>query len=63
MKTEIMYKDLSFKVVGLCQEVHRILGRGHSEVVYKDALQYELTEARLNFSREKNHKINYNSSV
>ena len=23
-------------------EVHNILGKGHSEVVYKDALEYEL---------------------
>jgi GxxExxY protein len=42
---EIYLKEEVFKIVGLCMEVHKILGKGHSEVVYKDALEYEF---RLN---------------
>ncbi|MFH2143918.1 MAG: GxxExxY protein, partial [Bacteroidota bacterium] len=31
----IIYKEESYKIIGICMEVHRILGKGHSEVVYK----------------------------
>ncbi len=40
-------------------EVHGILGKGHSEVVYKDALEYELANNQILFSREKSYKIEY----
>ena len=34
-------KEETYTIIGLCMEVHKILGKGHSEVVYKDALEYE----------------------
>src|SRR5690349_21342173 len=63
MKSELLYADLSYKVIGLCMEVHRILGKGHSEVVYKDALEYELKKAGIAFSREKCFKISYKDTT
>lgn len=38
-------------------EVHRVLGKGHSEVVYKDAIEYELLKKNVLFAREKNMKL------
>ena len=38
-------------------EVHNILGKGHSEVVYKDALEYELKINSIPFEREKIYEI------
>jgi GxxExxY protein len=40
-------------------EVHRILGKGHNEVVYKDALEYEFKTAGIEYSREQKYKIKY----
>ena len=40
-------------------EIHRELGKGHDEVIYKDALVVELTRAGIPFSREKNYEITY----
>jgi len=40
-------------------EVHRGLGRGHDEVVYKDALVVELSRAGILFAREKKYEITY----
>jgi GxxExxY protein len=34
-------KEETYTIVGICMEVHRILGKGHSEKVYGDALEYE----------------------
>ncbi len=36
-------------------EIHRELGKGHDEVIYKDALVIELTRAGMPLSREKNY--------
>ena len=44
-------------------EIHRILGGGLSEVVYKDALEYELTKADILFWREKEYVIHYKDIV
>jgi len=39
--TEIVFKEESYEIIGLCMEVHRNLGNGFLEIVYKDALEYE----------------------
>ena len=35
--SELLYKEEVFQLVGLCMEIHRELGKGHDEVIYKDA--------------------------
>jgi len=49
---EPLYKAESFRVIGLCMEVHNQLGRGFNEVVYKDALKIEFRQNGIPFSRE-----------
>jgi len=55
--SELLYKEEVFQLVGLCMETHRALGKGHDEVIYKDALVVELNRAGIPFSREKNYEI------
>lgn len=38
----IILKDESYELIGICMEIHRELGMGFKEIVYKDALEYEL---------------------
>ena len=38
----LLYKEEVFRLVGLCMEIHRELGKGHDEVTSKDALVVEL---------------------
>ena len=61
--TDILYKQESFQIVGLCMEVHRHLGKGHNETTYKDALEFELTKNNIPFAREKPYKIEYKTIV
>ncbi len=61
--SELLYKEEVFQLVGLCMEIHRELGKGHDEVIYKDALVIELTRAGIPFSREKNYEITYKGVI
>ena len=56
-------KEESYKIIGLCMEVHKILGKGHSEVVYKDALEHEFKLNSIPFEREKKYEIEYKDIV
>ena len=60
---EPLYKNESYKVIGLCMEVHNTLGRGFSEVVYKDALEHEFTSNGIPFVREREYRIEYKSVI
>jgi GxxExxY protein len=61
--TELIYKAESFRIVGLCMDVHRELGKGHSEAIYKDALEFELGQKEIPFTREKEYLITYKTIV
>lgn len=61
--SELIYKEESFQIIGCCMEVHRELGKGHSEVIYKDALQIELARKQIAFVREKEYAIAYKGVV
>ena len=59
----IIYKEEAYQIIGICMEVHRILGKGHSEVVYKDALEYEFQNTDIEYSREQQYKIKYKKII
>ena len=56
---DILFKEESYKIIGACFEVHKILGHGFKEVVYKDALEMELSKMDIPFTREKPFNIFY----
>ena len=56
-------KDETYKIIGLCMEIHKILGKGHSEVVYKDALEYEFKMNSIPYQREKEYRIEYKDII
>ena len=37
-------EEETYKIIGICMEVHRNLGPGLLEVIYKDALEIEFKE-------------------
>jgi GxxExxY protein len=52
-------QDEYYKIIGLCMEVHRVLGGGLLEAVYKEALEIEFKSHNIPFEREKEFIINY----
>ncbi len=51
------YQEESYQIIGICMEVHRILGKGFLEIVYKDALEYEFKTQNISYEREKKYEI------
>ncbi|MBV6485479.1 MAG: hypothetical protein KFKLKKLM_02049 [Flavobacteriales bacterium] len=60
---DLLYKEEVYDLVGMCMEIHRILGKGFSEIVYKDALEYECKSRNYQFNREKEFKVQYKDIV
>ena len=60
---EIILKEESYKLVGICMEIHRELGMGFKEIVYKDALEYEFKTKNISYTREKEFKIEYKGII
>jgi GxxExxY protein len=60
---DYLHKEESYKIVGILYEVHKNLGKGFSEIVYKDALEYEFTQHNIPFVREKEFTVNYKNTT
>lgn len=61
--TEILYKALSFAIVGAAMEVHKILGSGFLESVYQAALEKELTLRGVPFQRQVELPVSYKGDL
>lgn len=59
----IFLKEESYQLIGICMEIHRALGMGFKEIVYKDALEYEFKSGKIKYVREKEFKIQYKDII
>jgi GxxExxY protein len=57
--TDLLYKSEVYEIIGACMEVHRTLGFGFLEVIYKDAVELEFMERQISFLREDEHAVSY----
>ena len=58
-----LYEEETYKIIGALIEVHKNLGKGFSEIVYKDAFEYELNKINFNFEREKEYLVHYKDII
>jgi len=61
--SELIYKKESFAIIGVLFDVYNNLGSGFSEIVYKDALEYEFKQLEIPFIREKQYNVNYKDII
>lgn len=57
--TELLYKELTFAVIGAAMDVHRILGPGFLESVYQSALERELNLRGIHFEHKVKLPVTY----
>jgi GxxExxY protein len=60
---DIIYKEESYNIIGACIEVYNTLGKGFSEIVYKDALEYEFKKRSIPYRRERGYDIPYKDTI
>jgi len=51
------------RIIGIGIEIHKILGAGFLEIVYKDAFEYEFMLNNIFFERKKEYQIIYKNIV
>ena len=56
---EYKYSALTGRIIGCAMRVHSALGSGFQEVIYQRALQIEMADEGLNFSREHEMEVHY----
>jgi GxxExxY protein len=59
MPEALLFADLTYKIIGAAQEVHKTLGPGFLEAVYEEAMAYELKSLGLAFERQKAMEVYY----
>ncbi|MFO7828779.1 MAG: GxxExxY protein [Bacteroidales bacterium] len=62
-KQKYPFQEESYKIIGICMEVHRILGKGLLEIVYKDAIEYEFKKKSIQYEREKKYEVEYKDII
>ena len=60
---DLILKQEAFEIIGTCMEVHKHLGHGFSEIVYKDALEYEFRKCGISFKREQEFVVQYKDII
>ena len=56
---DLIYKDEAYELVGICMEVHNELGPGLLEIIYKEAIEWELDDRIIHYEREKEYPVYY----
>ena len=59
----LLFENKTYTIIGLCMEVHKALGHGFNEIVYKDALMLEAKLREIPVEREKEFKIEYKQTI
>ena len=60
---EYLYEEESYKIIGVLFEVHKQLGKGFSEIVYKDAIEFEFKSLGIPFEREKEYSVKSKNTI
>ena len=58
-KIELLFQELSYKIVGCAFKVHNELGGGHLEKSYHNALTIALSDAGLQFISKQHLAVSY----
>lgn len=59
IKEQYKYSELTGKIIGCAMRVHSALGNGFQEVIYQRALEIEMADEGVSFSREHEMPIYY----
>ena len=61
--TNLIYEELSYKIIGAAKEVYKELDPGFLESVYEDALCYEFEQINLEYKKQVELYVLYKNKV
>jgi GxxExxY protein len=59
INVQYKYSDITAKIIGCAMKVHSALGNGFQEVIYQRALEIEMADQGIAFSREYEMPVYY----
>lgn len=63
MTENFLNADETYKIIGILFEVHKNLGKGFSEIVYKDAIEFEFQSLGIPYQREREYAVRYKTTT
>lgn len=63
MVNDLLFKKESFEIIGICMNIHSVLGMGLKEINYKDALEIDLSENNVYYKREEMFSVKYKDQI
>jgi GxxExxY protein len=61
--SKLIFEEETFKIIGICMEIHRVLGVGFKEPIYKDAMSIEFAKQLVPFERERKFNVEYKGII
>jgi len=61
--SEVVFKQESFEIIGICMQIHNTLGMGLKEVNYKDAMEIDFEEKSIPYQREVKFAVKYKNKI
>ena len=62
-EADLLYSDITSKIIGAAMEVHKTLGAGFLESVYDEALAYEFVLQKMKFDRQRPVDVVYKGRI
>lgn len=63
IKDEYRHSEITSKIIGCAMKVHTILGNGFQEVIYQRALAIEMRKTNLDYTRELEMPVYYETEI
>lgn len=60
---KLLYKDLTYKIIGLAMEVYNELGYGFLEKVYEEAMIVQLNENKLKYDQQPKFEVVFKNKI
>jgi len=62
-RSDLIYPELSYQVIGASFDVYNTLGSGHKEKFYEEALAEELANRKIYFKRQLSYPLIYKNKI
>jgi GxxExxY protein len=62
-KIDLVYPELSYKIIGILYDIFNTLGHGHKENYYQKAISAALYELNINFEEQVYYPMKYKDTI